>query len=292
MFERLKLFLEAMRQTRALRQGRISEAEMADAMTRKVVELAGEDPDRWMPKIDLSQSALEALYDPSTDALYPESFTLGPDDVRLIRRMRLGWNGTETGAVQQDPKRPFAGAGTLDLLAEALGPEAGEEANVAFLHQRPAALRAFCHSAALDPGRYRIGNLDYVAVEAELGWTRDWPDGIGLTPEMEIEVTADDIALVRNAQWQWPDEDDMHRAFEAGEVAGPTVDPKRPYGDMSFFDLDVHRILGWPVEARTEEGYVEVTDAQSDEVARLHFRQLCVMQAFLEQARHPVEAAQ
>lgn len=283
MFKTVKYYWQVFKQVRQLQRGETSEAAMSRAILREAAISQGGDPlDFPEPKVALSDEAQDDLIEPDFDRLYPETFTLTDTHVALIRQMRLSWNGAEAGAPQQDHERPFTGGDTINLLRGAIGSQATEADIVAFLIDRRSALQNFCADAALAPGTYKIRNISYADVERALGWLEEWADTVGVDGDMQITLSANDIALSKAVQWTWPDEGDMYGAFETGEVAGPTVDPKRPYGDMSYIDLDIHRVLEWPVEAKNDNGYIALTDAQTNEATRLHFRQLCALQALLE----------
>ncbi len=286
MFKTLNYFWQVFRIVRQARKGEVSQGAAARGVLREAAAASGGDPDDFPePSVDLSEEAMEQLTEPDFDLLYPDDFELTPQHVELIRNMRLSWNGTESGAPQQDPLRPFKGGPTLGLLDSDLGVTDDEQTKVSFLIDRRAALASFCQQAQLEPGSYQLSNITFEDVADALGWLDDWADRVGVDRDMRITLTAEDILLAKAVQWEWPDEGEMYDAFVHGEIAGPTVDPKRPYGDMSYIDLDIHRVLEWPTEIRNEDGFVALTDAQTEAATRLHFRQLCALQALLEHGR-------
>ena len=248
MFKKLKFFWQVFQQVRHVQRGDVSDRTAARQIMRETAIAKGDDPDDLFPHptVALSDGAMEKLLEPEFAAIYPDDFKLTSQHIALIRKMRLSWNTVETGAPCQDVRRPFAGTQTLSLLDDVLTNGRDEESKVNFLILRRAALSAFCEQATLAPGRYSIHNIAHSDVEAALDWLDDWQEKIGVNTDMQIDLTADDIALAKNASWEWPAEEEMEEAFEHGEVAGPTVDPKRPYGEMSYIDLDMHRILEWP----------------------------------------------
>jgi len=285
-FKKLKDFWQIYKQLRQVRRGQISEADAAHSIVTPDTPVSSGPAKGSGGNIEgLSEASIAALISPDLDKLYPDGFELTDDHVTVIRRMRLSWNGTEGGAPQQDPDRPFLDAGTLELLGQLANVGAAQTDKVDFLVQRRAALSQFCQQAQLTPGQFHISNISFGDVSDALGWLEDWETIIGVGPDMAFDMTRDDIVLAKAAQWDWPDEDDMAEALDAGEIAGPTVDPKRPYGDMSYFELDIHRVLGWPIEKRNDDGFIAITDAQAGRALNLHFRQLCAMQVLLEHGR-------
>ena len=79
-------------------------------------------------------------------------------------------------------------------------------------------------------------------------------------------VTADHLALLANAN-----------------IQGPFVDCKRPYGDMTYFEIDMARILG--VEfTRDDKGRPRFTKEQLARFDRLHHEMQRVLQVFVEHA--------
>jgi len=277
MFRRLKLFVQSVKAVRAARAGGDIDAEVD-----KLLRQAGFEGSSG-PGSDLDNAAQDLLLDPPFEALYPDAPHLTAAHVALIRRMRLSWNGVESGAPQCEPSQSFTGGMAQALIRAELG-DVDDEAVAEFMVSLAPAMGVFMQHARLAPGTYTLGNMTpELLAQAKAGL--EGADALfAIAPGMRFTVEADDLTLAAQAQWQWPDEEDMYAAFDAGDIAGPTVDGKRPYGDMSYIDLDIHRILGWPVEARTEDGNIAISDAQQAMATRLHFRQLGTLQAFVQHA--------
>ncbi|MEM6588469.1 MAG: hypothetical protein AAF641_08490 [Pseudomonadota bacterium] len=276
MFRRLKLFFQAVQTVRSVRKGGDP-----DAAIDQLLQNAGLGGDGGDVEASYNNMAADTLIDPPFDQLYPDTPTLTADHVSLIRRMRLSWNGTESGAPQCHPTSGFTGGTAPDLVRNLLG-EADDEAIATFMISLMPALGAFTSSAKLEPGRYTLKNMGAALLNESRRGLEDAETLFAISDDMQVDIGADDIALARAATWEWPYEDDMLDALEMSDIAGPTVDPKRPYGEMSYYALDVHRVLNWPIEARNEDGFIDLTVAQEEEATRLHFRQLGVMQALLE----------
>ena len=233
----------------------------------------------------LDDEAINVLLDPDWDDLWKDDFKLTQGQLMLMRRARLNWNSVEIGAPQLNPDQPYTDGTTPRHLTELLGDEAQDMEKADFLISMVQAYSTFCGEAKIDAGTYQIRNVTIDDVAAAAWNDQERIAWFGQNPDGSFDLTEDLIALVRNLQWQWPDEDDMGDVLYKGEVAGPTVNPKRPYGDMSYFQLDIHRILGWPTELKTEDGYVELTDAQGEAAMDLHFRTMLAAQVMLENGR-------
>lgn len=272
MFTKLRLFLQAFK---AVRSG---DPDQIDAFTDAAIKGTGPQ---------LSDAAQDVLFSPSSDLLYPAEQQLTDDHIAMIRQMRLDWNGTESGAPQCVPKHSFTGGKAPDLIRNLLGNDASDADVADFMISLVPALRVFMNTAQLAAGTYKLSNMDAATLKDSQRGLEGADALFAIGPDMTMDVADDDIALLRNAQWEWAAEDDMFVALQKDNIAGPTVDPKRPYGEMTYFDLDMHRILGWPVETRTESGHIGISEEQAAEATRLHFRQLGAMQAFLEHGQIP-----
>jgi hypothetical protein len=94
-----------------------------------------------------------------------------------------------------------------------------------------ASLQIFLAFATLTPGKYAL----------ELGDVSDLRPGMSasrsIVPRTEFEMTAQHLELLRNARGRWLD-----YYFTLG------IDPKRPYGDMTYFEIDMADILSIPVQ--------------------------------------------
>lgn len=215
------------------------------------------------------------LYDPAWELLFPEDFTVTQPHLDLIRSLRLDWAGYEAGAPQADLANPWV-LPSRQQFATVLGTQ-DEAGQIDVALQMVAAITVFFRHAEIAPGRYTTSNVPLAALWSAAGIPGSAPAAFDLTEEL--------IALARALAWQWPHEDEVDTALSAGAIPGPAVDAKRPYGDMSFYALDVHRVLDWPVESRTADGYIALSEAQVDAASRLHRLMLPVAQIFVEHAR-------
>lgn len=276
MFRRIKTFFQAMKAVKAARAGGDVDAEIG-----KLLNAAGFDDETG--EIPFESSVTELLLDPPFESLYPDESNLTKAHVALIRRMRMSWNGAESGAPQCEPLQSFAGGTAPELVRAELGDLSDQEL-AEFMISLVPAMYLFLDKATLKPGTYTLGNMDADLLAQSKQGLDNAEALFQISPEMSVTLDEEDILLVKETRWEWPDEGDMLGALENADIAGPTIDPKRPYGDMSYIDLDIHRALSWPVESRNEDGYIQISDAQSEDATRLHFKQLGAVQAFLEHA--------
>lgn len=107
-------------------------------------------------------------------------------------------------------------------------------------------LCAFFLHARFPPGRYRLAHA------------KDGPT--------EVTVTDQHFRLLREADWRTA-----------------TMDCKRPYGDFTYYQADMARILGLPVTADAE-GKATLRDADEERLSLLHNEMQWVVQAFIEHA--------
>lgn len=276
MFHRLKLFVQAIKTAHAVRKGGDFDVEVEKLMRRTGLKEA-----RHLTNFSLDATAEDLLLNPPVEKLLPRDPQLTPDHVKLIRQMRLSWNGVENGAPQCEPTRSFTDGKAPKLVRNMLGDVSDEEV-VEFMISLLPAIGVFMREATLVPGTYTLRNMDTNQLASTIQGIEATYSPFQINDDFTIILTEEDIRLCKSATWEMADEDEMYSALEHGDIAGPTVNPKRPYGEMSNIILDIHQILEWPVEHRGANGQREISEAQSTLARELHFRQLGTMQAFLE----------
>ncbi|MGH1369324.1 MAG: hypothetical protein ACRBCL_11975 [Maritimibacter sp.] len=210
---------------------------------------------------------------PSFDQVYPEHFTLTQAHIDVIRQARLSWATYEVGAPQVDLQRPWTGESGA-IFAQAVGEGAAPGAAQDFAVSMVSAMFAYFRHVEIEPGLYEVKNVALADLWAQSGNEAPAPAQFELTQEL--------ITLARGLTWQWPHEDEIALAEHAKVIPGPSGDGKRPYGDMSYFAFDVHRLLDWPVELRDAEGWIRTTPAQDAEADRLHALILPAAQVIIE----------
>jgi len=209
-----------------------------------------------------------------------------PDGRHLaaIRKLRFTWDTmVESGGPIVDPLRPY---GSRDM-ADDLGPIIGTtdtEAIAKFHIDVARALSWVLESGTLAEGRYPLAHLDNAAIESAMmrGTERLSEAQIAevrseiprLDPDRTFLFTAAHRALLRELRFGWPQRSLAFVSYGGGQLV-PMVN-KRPFGDMSSFDIDMADILGLPRPA----------GGKFDPVLwRLYTEMLPALQAFAEHAQ-------
>lgn len=207
----------------------------------------------------------------------------------LLRSTRLAWDGAERGAPMLDPDRPYGRTDLLTQLAEVFGTDDAEALGRHHVEMFCVVARALRHGS-LAPGRYPLTNLRAADVRAALrGYGERSDEDLGLDPDGKVPITEDHLQLLRGIEIRWPSEHECGDRLDAGRYPAATADPKRPYGDLTFIEVDMARILGVlpPPPAQPPEGGPAIFEPSPElalRLQRLHWQMLGTMQVFLEQA--------
>lgn len=166
----------------------------------------------------------------------PSPFRLSADDLAWFRSCRALWVDSESGAPA------IFGPG---MSPEGMETISGEDLAAFEARLEPILCAVFLH-APFEPGQYRFGAA------------REGQDG--------IDVTAEDITLLRHTNW---------RSF--------AIDSKRPYGDFTNYPIDMARALGLPI-GQDANGYATIPQSEDDRMVALHRKSEFVLQAYIEHA--------
>ncbi|MBX9685909.1 MAG: tetratricopeptide repeat protein, partial [Candidatus Obscuribacterales bacterium] len=197
------------------------------------------------------------------------------EHLKLIRNLRITWVNCEAGAPMIDVERRYGSKRIYDDMARILdmkNPGKLSAEQVTKLDALDDALSSdlcalFLQYASIRPGKYKINNT----------MRSDFPDGhftinddgsgsleIPSSEKMEFQLSDEHIKLLRRASW---------RSF--------AVDPKRPYGDMSYFYIDIADALGIPFR-RDSEGRPEFSKETIKHMDRLHGESVFALQTFFK----------
>lgn len=242
---KLKIIWITFKEMRALkREGVTDPGELRRLVIERTIKrAAGIDLNLSDHFADIPDEALDVWenYDPGDDA--PARITERHLD--LIRRIRFSWNMTEVGAPRVDCKNPYGSSDPLRDIAEALG-----EAPVPELAKRHAdmtgVLSAFFSRAKLQPGSYEVDCRTF-------------------------SLTADHLTLAQNLVFRWDNDCDPWPT--------PSVDPKRPYGDFTFYQKEMAIHLGWLSEG-------DERDLTNEEISRLEYLHFEMLDALRVIAAH------
>ncbi|MGV0805909.1 hypothetical protein [Mycolicibacterium setense] len=210
------------------------------------------------------------------------SFEITPRHIDLLRQMRFGWDGAERGAPMLDPKQPYGRPDLLKQLGETF--ETDDDADLARRHVEMFFVlsRALKHGA-LEPGRHPLRNISADDVRRAMRGYGVTDTDLGLDADGQVAITADHLQLLRDIDIRWPSTSDCEDRFAAGEYPAAAGDPKRPYGDFTFIEVDMARILG-VLPPADDTGVFEPSPELADRLQRLHWQMLVAMQVFAEQA--------
>ncbi|MBX9722107.1 MAG: hypothetical protein K2X81_11975, partial [Candidatus Obscuribacterales bacterium] len=191
--------------------------------------------------------------------------------------LRVGWMATEAGAPAIDMNRRYGSPKIHEDMARILGWKSPERLNsdwLRILQKLDEAILGdvlvlFLEHATISPGLYTIKNT----------MIDDFPDGkfllnsdgalavdIPKSRTMPFVLTADHLSLLQHVSW-----------------TASCVDPKRPYGDMTCYYIDMANILGVPFN-RDGEGRPLFSSDQIRRFDKLHGEMVFALQTFLQYA--------
>jgi hypothetical protein len=192
----------------------------------------------------------------------------------LIRRLRVIWLPIESGGPGIDFSQPFGQDNPTLATAMAIL-KTGDEALAARLVAELGLLVApyVGGGAGLAPGRYALP----ADVAAELASAE-----AGITPDGQFDFSAQHAALLKGFNWISVDASIVEYVLEEDTETWPMpyVNGKYPYGECSYFQIDMARALGEPY-ALDDSGAM-IGDADKDErLENLHYQTLTALQVFL-----------
>ncbi len=216
------------------------------------------------------------LWDDEKEAVFQFTET----HLSVLQSVKLGWDGAESGSTCFDEHEPL----TNDALSE-IGRRfqlSDEMAQARVYAELVWAINHFFATVEIEPGTYEIDSATADAIRAAMaGYEAISCDGdIGLDAEGNIELTTESIIVLKKTRWGWA----RNALDDYGAWPGPAIDPKRPYGDYSYWQIEMAEMLGWEME-KDGEGYFRTTAEQDEELQRIHFRQLSAVIAILRFGR-------
>ena len=223
--------------------------------------------------VGLGVSAEERIHTGSKER-NPRMSGLKDEHVRLLRAATVVWSGVESGAPAVLPSPQFLEVDELpyeDIARRAgltlASPPTQEQLRhiERLLSELPEALAEFLGEGRLKPGRYSYRNpLPSVPHVGNL--VAPSHKELSHDATVTFDFTAEHAKLLRAARWE-----------------GVAMNPKRPYGNMTYFELDMLEILGEPKTARDAEGHLALE--QEHRLGRLHEDMQIAVQVFLLHAR-------
>lgn len=241
------------------------------------------------PRTGLPEAVADLWRDPSQDCALPDGSWFGDGSLviteahlSLRRRVRLGWDGAERGAPMLDPHRPYGRKDLLAQLGEVFG-TADEKSARHHVEMYFVLARALTHGT-LAPGRYPLGNLTADEVRSALrGYDGLTDEDLGVEADGLVTLTEEHVQLLRGIEIRWPSEYDCQDRLDADEYPAAAADAKRPYGDFTFIEIDMARLLGeLPPPGEDRPAVFEPSPELAQRLQRLHWQMLVAMQVFLE----------
>ncbi len=202
------------------------------------------------------------------------------DHLKLLRKLRLTWLNCEAGAAAVHYDKRYGTSQVYKDMAEAIGfkaPGALNQDEKNRLDRLDAELSdyacaVFLLNARIVPGLYAIKNT----------LIQDFPDGKFMinedgAGEMEIpqaktyqfKLSDEHLKLIRRSNW---------RSF--------CIDPKRPYGDMGYFYIDMADALGIEL-FKSDDGKAILAAGQKEHFDRLHGEMPFALRAFFQYGELP-----
>lgn len=229
----------------------------------------------------LIAAPLRALASPARDAIIRQVYAAPeaglpytPQHAALVRLLRVQWMPVESGAPGIDFEQPLRGG--TDTLATARS--SLNTADDALVIRRLAEVcrlvpRYVQSIGRLQPGRYEV--------PAEMREAFDFPES-GVDAKGTFNLRKEHLVLLRAAVWREVDERALGAVLREGERFWPMpyIDGKRPYGDTSYYQIDIGRLLGepYPLDAK---GYAITDPVKDARFERLHYETLAALQVFL-----------
>ena len=261
-----------------------------------LAEAGGEDTSDWP---DISEDLVEAWGDGEAFYLRHNGFedenawllglplTLNDAHIALLRKARFVWETVEAGAPMLDPKRPYGERDLMRQLQAAFGDT--DELRLAAGHvEMVLALAKLFQHGRLAPGAYRLGNIS--ADDLRQAFTGYGDEGrlsdeqIGLDEASRFVFTDEHRQLLKAMMPEWSNRYDNEDRMDMGEYPGAAIDPKRPYGDMSYIEIDMAKALGCLPPPPSDGSPARLPEALEERLGRLHFQMLGAVQVFVEHA--------
>lgn len=200
-------------------------------------------------------------------------FTPTQAHLALLRQATVVWTPAESGA-PAILVSPFELSGSAEEIQADIARRAGiatddtpSAADLARAQQiffeLPEALAHSLSHGTLTPGQYEYRN-PLVELPDLAPALPDELRHLAVERTVVVDFTTEHHALLREARWR-----------------GLWMDPKRPYGDMTYLELDMAEILGQPTD-RGDDG--RLPSGQERRLWKLHTETLSALQVYLRQA--------
>jgi hypothetical protein len=203
---------------------------------------------------------------------------ISPEHLSCLRRLRFIWvPNIESGGVFVDPEAPFGSPNAYDDLAQAVPGKSLPELRRLY-GEVMIRLPEFTERAKLAPGSYILPAADVLRLKKNT----DGGDS-GIAGDGSFRFTSEHAKLIGAVRWWYGEGHRFSFDFDASVEPqdGPywraaAVNFKRPFGDMTYFELDMAEILG--VELDPDE---ELDPAQEERLLGLYKQMHVALQVFV-----------
>jgi len=292
LFARARFMLRFWKAYRAARKSGVTHEEALAQTQAELIDAEFGDGtfERIQPTpLDVPEDVEDYLRDPSSHddtSTDTGTITITAEDIALIRQSRWVWDGAERGAPMLAPESPFGKPDALSQIGTAFEIESPMQQAKRFVSMYRV-LNMFTLHGTLSPGTYSLRNVDAEHLRNQMtgyGGEAGVSDAeIGLTDDGRFKMTNDHIKLLRALEIDWSNEWDNEERLACGEFPAPACDPKRPYGDMTFIELDMAHILG-EIPLTADGSNWEPDPKLAARLQQLHWQMLGAMQVFVENA--------
>lgn len=194
--------------------------------------------------------------------------------ITLIRLLKVTWVPLENGAPGIHFTNPLGKQGNTDTINTAMAALgiSDELLVIQTLAEVGRLLPEYVsQSVHLKPGKYAIP-MD------SLAYFNNPSSGVG--KDGFFEFRTEHSVLLKAAHWRWVDADTVDEVLNDELWPMPYIDGKRPYGDCSYYQIDMGRLLGEPYALDSNGNAIH--DAEKDaRLERLHIETLAALQVFL-----------
>lgn len=210
-------------------------------------------------------------------ALPPGAISISSQHAALIRLLRVQWMPIESGAPGIDFEQPLLGGPDTLAIARRALKTSDDALAIRRLAEVCRVLPDFVASVGkLAPGHYPLPT----EMKAAFDFPQSGMDALG-----GFTLRAEHLVLLRAAVWREAGPQQLEAVLREGDQfwPAPLIDGKRPYGDASYYQVDMARLLGepYPLDAK---GYAITEPAKDARLEKLHYETLAALQVFLGHA--------
>jgi hypothetical protein len=221
-----------------------------------------------------SKGDVSAVEEEGTDLV------ISPEHLSCIRQLRFIWiPNVESGGPAVDPQAPFGSADAYKDLAE-IAPSKSRSELKRLYGEVMRRLPVFTGKATLGPGRYVLPRPAVLHLKQFMK-----RGDAGMEDGGSFDFTAEHAKLIAAIRWWYEEGPRFSFVFDPGldiqylngAWRAATVNFKRPFGDMTYFEIDMTRILGASLKPNSK-------DPEEDRLFALYQQMHAALQVFVMHA--------